>query len=153
MAGKSAALRVIPEDDGGLTLEDLFADTVTIEVVVSGRRLEVTWSPAKFTPVLEERAMALTAAPAEDEDEDDITPIEREKRVAQRLREENTAIREFLANVVVAWSLKSRDGTPVATDEETLRSLPAPFLRTVFATMTANAGPKDATEPPSGRSS
>lgn len=149
---KSAALRVIPEDDGGLTLEDLFSDTVTFDLTIKGRRLEVTWAPARYTPALEEQAMALTAG-AEDDDDDDVSADERERRVADRIREENRAIREFLAGVLVSWSLHSRDGTPVGVDLASLLTLPAPFLKDVFAAMVEGAGPKDATEPPSAPSS
>lgn len=152
MSQRKAALRVIPEDDGGLTLEDLFSDTVTFEMHVKGKRLDVTWAPARFTPVLEEQALALATAGGEDEDES-LSADERERRAAVAMRSENQAIREFLAGVLVTWTLRSRDGTSVGVDLDSLRALPAPFLKEVFAVMTENAGPKDATEPPSAPSS
>lgn len=149
----AAALRVIPESDGGLSLDDLFADTVTFEMTVKGKNLHVTWAPARYTPILEEAALAATVGLDEEDDDPDQTEAERELRVAEANRAENKAIREFLAGVLVSWTLHDRNGNEVGTDLETLRSLPPVFLREVFSTLSSGAGPKDVTEPPSGPSS
>jgi hypothetical protein len=149
----AAALRVIPEDDAGLTLEDLFSDTVTVETTIKGKRLEITWAPARYTPVVEESSLAMTAGTTDDEIDESVPEEERERLTAERLRAENKAIREFLSNVLVSWTLRRADGAEVDTDVETLRSLPQPFLREVFGAIVGNAGPKGETAPASGPSS
>jgi hypothetical protein len=150
----AAALRVIPEDDGGLTLEDLFSDTLTFEMEVKGKRLQVTWAPARYTPVLEEMTTAIVTASENEEDElAGLPDDERERRQAETIRAENKAIREFLSGVLVSWTLHRADGTEIGTDMESLRALPAVFLREVFTVLSSGAGPKDATEPPSAPSS
>jgi hypothetical protein len=149
----AAALRVIPEEDGGLTLEDLFSDVITFEMTVKGKRLEVSWAPARYTPILEESSVALSNLVPNVEEDEDLTPEEREQRVAEAIRAEGRAVRQFLAGVLVSWTLHRADGSEVPTDEDTLRSLPSPFLKEVFEALTGTAGPKDVTEPPSAPTS
>lgn len=154
--GVSATARrlsaVKAESEYGLTLEDLFADTLTFSMTVRDKPLEVTWAPARYTPDIEMRALALTGS------EDEILEAgeesrEDEMRRAEHVRANHQAVREVLAHVLVSWSLRGPDGVEVGTDEITLRSLPSAFLEAVFGALWENAGPKAETEPTSGLSS
>lgn len=164
MSNRPRRMRVVPQDEEpGLLFEDLFADSLTFTMTVKGKPLEVSWAPASYTPDVEE-AIAPLMGRAEDEDEDpedetELTEDERAERETARMQAanhrrdiQNAAIRTFLVRVLTSWSLKRADGSPIAIDEPTLKTLPPAFLEQVMERMMENAGPKAVTEPPSGNS-
>ena len=167
------------EEDYGLTLEDLFATPLSFDMVVAGKKLTVEWSPASYTPALEDRVMALATDdeseeeqeleselealvdPAEIKDRDQRAELIRKRTEIDaklgklrhdRLRSNQDAVRDVLCSVLVSWSLTTK-GVMVPIDDEHLKAMPPSFLSMVFDALWDNVGPKDETESlPDGQS-
>ncbi len=146
----TARKKLQDEVDPGLTLEDLFADVLTFTMQWKGKPLEVSWAPDRYTSAIEERVQEILHGDL-DEDVDDGMSEDKvdELRRATRERHDIQATREMLTNVLVGWSLKSKDGHPIPTTDESLKTLPRGFLMAVFGALSENAGPKEPTESPS----
>lgn len=167
-------MRVVPqEEEPGLTFEDLFADSLTFTMLVKGKPLTISWTPAAFTPDVQELMAPLLSDPDEEADleheaalealadDESLDPTVRTERTVAReqlIRDRqvalsdrrdiaNVAIRQFILRLVTSWSLK-RNGEPVALDEPSLKTLPPAFLELVMERMMENAGPKEVTESP-----
>ncbi len=147
---KAAAVEAV---EPGISVEDLFELELAFDMTYRGRPLHVVWAPERMTAAAEERFRRIVDGLGEDDDDEELEPGERLKRDAERDREEIRAIAQLLATILVSWSLRERDGSPVATTEERLFELPKAFLRSVFTALSENAGPKEASESPSDATS
>ena len=153
-----------PDEDLGLTVEDLFADTLTFTTRFwKGKPLTITWSVLAFTAAVEDRIEAIRATEVEEPDEDDEGEVGDEAAQARRKLERDVAAhkrrrlgaaasRAVVSELVVAWSLRQKDGTPHPLDEASLRRLPDPFIDGVLDALNEAAGPKGESESPSSDS-
>lgn len=108
--------------------------TVTTAVPVGDEVLNVRWRPGCLTGETEDLVDSLPAEPEADRGKTD--------------RRANRTLRRVLGDLIAGWDMVDAKGRemPVA---ETLAKLPGPFLWLLFNTLTAEAAPKEASEPPS----
>lgn len=106
-----------------LKLSRLFEDTQTVEMPYLGEVLSITWTPAGFSPAVQDRFVSADGENAS-----------------------TLALVDVLSSLLVRWDLLDDEGQTIPTTKERMLTLPKGFLLDVYRFLGSSNSPNPASE-------